>query len=183
MKLSRVDLKLTLNQETEELFASAYLTINNPESIIEFYLNNELEIREVSTEIKWKRTDFEVKEKNVSEDFFLKNCKIYRIELPETLQDNEELNLSINYKGSIEVDSWGTNYYEKTRVELGLYAVYYPILNFEDKISFSLVLQTSEEWDWDVNASRLEDCDCDIWISEEKRIDIHIVGIPGVSNN
>ncbi|MHA1199100.1 MAG: M1 family aminopeptidase [Candidatus Heimdallarchaeaceae archaeon] len=179
MKLNRVDLKLSLKlEEEEELYASAFLTIQNPENVIEFMLNKELEIINVSTEIKWKKTNFEVEEYNVPEDHFLKNCRICKINLPESIHGLEELNLSVRYKGFIEGDSWGTNYLEKSRVELGLYAIYYPILNFDDKISFSLILQASEEWDWIVNASKLADCDCDIWVTEEKRIDIYLIGIP-----
>ena len=75
MKNSRVDLKLSLKPETEELYASAFLDIHNPGKTIEFMLNNKLELLEVSSEVKLKRTEFNVKQTKVSEDCFLKNCR------------------------------------------------------------------------------------------------------------
>ncbi len=178
MELSRVDLKLALKPEEEELYASAFLTIRNPEKTIDFKLNSMLEILEVSTEVKWKRIEFDIEEKQISTDCFLKNCRSYRINLSESLHNLDELNLTIRYKGSIERDAGGTNYLKKERIELGIYAVYYPLLNLKDKISFSLILQAPEEWEWIVNADRLKDCNCNIWETDDLKADIYLIGNP-----
>ncbi len=178
MRISRVDLKLVLKPKLEELYASAFLTINKPSKVIELMLNNQLEWLEISTEVKNKRYYLEASEGQLPEDSLIKISKLWLIELPPELHDLDELFLSFSYKGSIEGDSWGTNYLTKDRIELGIYVAYYPIHNIDDKIAFSLVLQGPGDWDWIVNSTKFTVCDCNIWVSDEPKTDIYLVGLP-----
>lgn len=178
MKITRVDLKLKLNPKEQNMYASAFLTIKNPSPIIDLIINNQLQWLEVTSEFKGKKFYFIPVEKSVSEDHFLKSAKIWSIELPKELQNLNELLLSVRYSGQIESDPLSTNSITAKGVELGLSVAYYPLLNITDKLSFSLILQGPKGWSWIMNSEKLEDCNCEIWVSDEPKNDLYLIGIP-----
>ncbi len=178
MKITRIDLKLKINPMEPDLYGSAFLTISNPSSSIELMINKNLQWLEIYAEVRGKKYYFTPQEKIVSEDHFLKTAKIWSIDLPDEIQNLDEFHLSIRYSGEIESDPWSTNYISEDGVELGIYVAYYPILNITDRISFSLMLQAPKNWSWIMNSERLKDCQCDIWVSEEPKVDLYIVGVP-----
>ena len=178
MKITRIDLKLKINPNEPDMYGSAFLTVKNPSPKIELMINKQLQWLELYSEVKGKKYYFTPLEKDVAENHFLKSAKIWSIELPEEIQGLDEFHLSVRYSGQIESDPWSTNYISETGVELGLYVAYYPILNITDKISFSLILQAPKSWSWIMNSERLKDCQCDIWVSEEPKTDLYIIGIP-----
>jgi len=178
MKITRVDLKLKLYPKEQKMYASAFLTIKKPSHTIDLIINNQLQWLEIKTEVKGENYYFTPEEKSIPKDHFLKSVKIWLIELPEELQDLDELLLSITYSGQIESDPWSTNYLTPEGVELGFYVAYYPILNITDWLSFSLILQGPKGWTWIMNSERLKNCNCEIWVSEEPKIDLYLIGIP-----
>ena len=144
------------------MYASAFLTIKKPSPTIDLIINNQLQWLEIKTEVKGENHYFTPEEKTIPKNHFLKSVKIWLIELPEELQDLDELLLSIRYSGQIESDPWSTNYLTPEGVELGLYVAYYPILNITDRLSFSLILQGPKGWTWIMNSERLKNCNCEI---------------------
>ncbi len=178
MKITRVDLKLKLNPKEQNMYASAFLTIKKPSPIINLMINNQLQWLEFKAEVKGEKYYFIPEEKSVAKDHFLKSSKIWSIELPEELRNLNELLLSVRYSGQIESDPWSTNYLTAEGVELGLYVAYYPLLNITDRLSFSLILQGPKGWSWIMNSEKLNDCNCEIWVSDEPKIDLYLIGIP-----
>ncbi|MCE7748295.1 MAG: hypothetical protein GPJ51_07850 [Candidatus Heimdallarchaeota archaeon] len=178
MKITRVDLKLKLNPREQNMYASAFLTIRNPSPIIDLMINNELQWLEVTSEFKGKKTYFTPEEKSVLENHFLKSVKVWSVELPEEMQNLDELLLSVRYSGQIEPDSGSTNYLTAKGVKLGLSAAYYPLINITDKLSFSLILQGPKGWSWIMNSEKLKDCNCEIWVSDEPKNELYLVGNP-----
>lgn len=182
MTISHIDLKLKINPVKQKLDALAFLTIKDVGSEINLFLNEKLDWTVFKIEENKKKIvlDFEVKD--APEDSFLRPVKIWQIKIPEEFVNEKEILLECEYSGSIESDPWGTNYIREDAVELGCYVAYYPIENLEDKPTFSVVMRSPDDWTWVMNSDRLGDCKCNIWVTEEPRTDLYLIGLPNKSS-
>ncbi len=178
MTITHIDLKLKINPAKQKLDALAFLTIRDVGKEINLILNKKLDWTVFKIERKSKKTVLEAEVREAPEDSFLKPVKIWNIKIPEEFVNAEEILLECEYSGSIESDPWSTNYIREDAVELGCYVAYYPIENLEDKPTFSVVMRSPDDWTWVMNSDRLGDCKCNIWVTEEPRTDLYLIGLP-----
>ena len=178
MTISHIDLKLKINPLKQKLDALAFLTIKDVGSDINLFLNRKLDWAIFKIEKNKKKIILEAEPRDAPEDSFLKPVKIWNIQLPEEFINTDEILLECEYSGTIESDPWNTNYIREDAVELGCYVAFYPIEKLEDKPTFSVVMRSPDEWTWVMNSDRLGDCKCNIWVTEEKRTDLYLIGLP-----
>ena len=175
MKVTHVNLKLTLKTDEEKLSAKCELELRNAKKLIPFFLNKQLKINNIKVIDQSEVSNLVPIMKEVPNDSFLKTCNLWELEYSTS---NSMIILQFEYEGMIESDLWGTNYLTKDAVELGIYVGYYPIVGLDDKPSFKLQLTGSTNWKWLVNAPKVEDTKSLVWETDESRIDLYLIGLP-----
>ena len=175
MKVTYIDLDLTLKPEKERLSAKCVLEIENTGNRIPFFLNKQLKIKNIKLTDGDETSNLVPSMKELSEDAFLKACNLWELEYSN---QNNLIKLQLEYEGTIESDPWGTNYLIKDAVELGIYVGYYPVLNVDDKPGFKLSLKGPDNWKWLVNAPKIDGRKHLIWGTKESRIDLYLIGLP-----
>jgi hypothetical protein len=153
VQITSISLNLNIKPDYLQLTGKGSLQIqkeNISERILRLYLNSELDWKKLV--IKQGKKSFKLKTTkiNLPDDTFLRAATYWEILLPEEIE--EKFELTFEYKGSIKIDPWGTNYLTLESVELSIYSAWYPIMNLEDKPPFEVLLKGPEKWLWKMNA-------------------------------
>jgi hypothetical protein len=176
LEVSHLDLSATIEPETSHVRVTGDAAFRGVEGKLEFILNPSLEVLKVNALSGKKEIELDTTEVKPPTDLFAPAAK-YEVALPEDLKNQEEVEISVEYEGKIYRYIYDTTRVRSSFVELAIYALWYPMVDFGDRPSFTLKLEAPEDWIWISNAT-LTSSKPLTWDSDGPLTDITLHGRP-----
>jgi hypothetical protein len=174
MGLHHLSLKATIEPEISHLHVMGDAIFTGVTDKLEFLLNPCLEVNSLVAVDREKTVVLSTEEKRPPEGLFIP-AACYETTIPEGWASSGELRVAIEYEGKLYRYSFDTTHIRKDYVELAIYALWYPIVTFEDRPTFEVELSTPDDWIWIMNAQRMKGL---VWKRDSPATDLALHGRP-----
>ena len=179
MALEHLSLSLEIEPKSSHIRVTGEAIFGGVEDKLAFLLNPCLDITNAEIVTEGVRKSLELQEVRPPEDLFLPAAQ-YEVTIPEESRNDEELRVHFEYEGKIYRYSFDTSRIRSDFVELALYALWYPIMDFDNHPTFEVKLNSPEDWMWIMNAQEIGK-DPHTWRRDTPATDLTLHGRP-VSN-
>ncbi|MBD3406109.1 MAG: hypothetical protein GF411_08295 [Candidatus Lokiarchaeota archaeon] len=176
MEVDKIDIDVTIQPDTSHIHVSGKVRFANISGDVKFLLNPCLEINNLYLLADDERVIIKTTETRTQEDIFLP-ATTYEIKLPDKFENKQECEFELDYEGKIYRYAFSTSRIRSECIELAIYALWYPMVSFADRPSFSITLHAPEDWIWIMNAPKVSDSP-PRWKTEGPRTDLTLHGRP-----
>ncbi|TXT57927.1 MAG: hypothetical protein BAJATHORv1_10636 [Candidatus Thorarchaeota archaeon] len=176
VEVKHLTIEVAIQPEISHIRVTGKITMTDIEDEVKFLLNPCLEINEIHLISNNERIPVEKVETRPEQDIFIPST-CYEIKIPEEFQGEQEYEFEVDYEGKIYRYSFQTSRIRSDYVELAIYAIWYPMVSFADRPTFSITLQTPKDWIWIMNTSRVSE-DPLSWEAGTPRTDLTLHGRP-----
>ncbi len=174
--MEHLDIDFEIRPDDSYVQVEGDVTVRGLGESFSFLLNPCLEIDSIQVYRGDSLERIEAVEQRPPQDVFIPSS-YYRIELPEDMQNSEELTFRFKYRGRIFRYSFNTSRIQSDYVELAIYSIWYPFCSFRDRPSFEVRLRGPANWTWIMNADKVDDNPL-TWRSDDNRTDLTLHGRP-----
>ena len=176
MKVTHLDLTVELKPDISHICVEGDVGFREFDKKIKFILNPSLEIRNIGIGSEDNQISVNATEIMPSSDLFMPAAQ-YEIELPDEIVDEQEIKMHLEYEGKIYRYLFDTSRIRPEFVELAIYAIWYPMVDFTDRPSYVLRLQAPDDWTWITNGTQIDETP-PTWEAEPHVTDITLHGRP-----
>ncbi len=176
MKVTHLDLTVEIKPNSSHIHVEGDVVFSDLEDRIRFILNPSLELGSTEVDSGEKRISLKATEVRPSSDLFMPVAQ-YEIELPDEMDGDQEIEVHFEYEGKIYRYLFDTSRIRPEYVELAIYAIWYPMVDFTDRPSYTLRLHGPADWTWITNGNQVDETP-PTWKFEGHATDITLHGRP-----
>ncbi|TFG11696.1 hypothetical protein EU537_11650 [Candidatus Thorarchaeota archaeon] len=176
MNVTHLDLTAEICPDTSHIHVEGDVVFSGFGSRITFILNPSLELIKIEADSNGKQIPLEATEVRPSSDLFVPAAQ-YEVELSDDLVDEQEIKVHVEYEGRIYRYLFDTSRIRSDFVELAIYAIWYPMVDFSDRPSYILRLHAPSDWIWITNGNQVDERP-PTWKAEGHATDITLHGRP-----